>query len=75
MADQLLDTKGLNCPMPIVKTKKAITALGVGQTLEVLATDPGAIKDFEAFSRSTGHELVEQGEENGVFRFVLKKVG
>lgn len=73
MAVEQLDAKGLNCPLPILKAKKAITALGAGDTLEVLATDPGAVKDFEAFCRSTGHDLVEWSEENGVFRFLLRK--
>jgi tRNA 2-thiouridine synthesizing protein A len=73
MADQTLDAKGLNCPLPILKAKKAIMALPVGGTLEVLATDPGAVKDFAAFSRTTGHELIEQTTEGNVYRFVLKR--
>jgi tRNA 2-thiouridine synthesizing protein A len=73
MADQTLDAKGLNCPLPILKAKKALTALPPGGTLEVLATDPGAVKDFEAFARTTGHELVESSTEGNVFRFVLKR--
>jgi len=73
MADQTLDAKGLNCPLPILKAKKAIMALPAGGTLEVLATDPGAVKDFAAFSRTTGHEIVEQTVEGNVFRFVLKR--
>lgn len=75
MADQTLDAKGLNCPLPILKAKKAIMALPVGGTLEVLATDPGAVKDFAAFSRTTGHELVEQTTEGNVYRFVLRRKG
>jgi tRNA 2-thiouridine synthesizing protein A len=73
MADQTLDAKGLNCPLPILKAKKAITAMPPGATLEILATDPGAVKDFEAFSRTTGHELIESSVEGNVFRFVLKR--
>lgn len=73
MADQTLDAKGLNCPLPILKAKKAIMTLPPGGTLEVLATDPGAVKDFAAFSRTTGHELIEQTTEGNVFRFVLKR--
>ena len=73
MADQTLDAKGLNCPLPILKAKKALTAMPAGNTLEVLATDPGAVKDFAAFSRTTGHELVEQSVEGNVYRFVLKR--
>jgi len=75
MATETLDTKGLNCPLPILKAKKATTRLAAGDTLEVLATDPGAVQDFEAFSRATGHELVEWSEESGVFCFLLKKSG
>ena len=72
MADQTLDAKGLNCPLPILKAMKALSTLPPGGTLEVLATDPGAVKDFEAFARTTGHELVESSTEGNVFRFVLK---
>ncbi len=73
MAVETLDVKGLNCPMPILKAKKAIGALAAGDILEVLATDPGSVQDFDAFCRSTGHELTETSEEDGVYRFVLKK--
>jgi tRNA 2-thiouridine synthesizing protein A len=73
MADQTLDAKGLNCPLPILKAKKTLTAMAAGSTLEVLATDPGAVKDFAAFSRTTGHELVEQSVDGNVYRFVLKR--
>jgi tRNA 2-thiouridine synthesizing protein A len=72
MADQTLDAKGLNCPLPILKAKKALSTLPPGGTLEVLATDPGAVKDFQAFARTTGHELIESSTEGNVFRFVLK---
>jgi len=68
-----LDARGLACPMPIVKTAQAIAGLASGEMLEVLATDPGSMKDFVAWSRTTGHELVEQSEEGGVFRFVLRR--
>ncbi len=73
MADQVLDAKGLNCPLPILKAKKALQTLGAGGTLEVLATDPGSVKDFAAFCRTTGTELVEQDNDGKIFRFVLKK--
>ncbi|MGE0627861.1 MAG: sulfurtransferase TusA family protein [Hyphomicrobiaceae bacterium] len=73
MADKTLDTKGANCPIPILKAKKAIGEVPVGGTLEVLATDPGAVADFQAFARQTGHELVEHSENSGVFRFLLKR--
>jgi tRNA 2-thiouridine synthesizing protein A len=73
MADQQVDARGLNCPMPIVKTAQAVKAMTSGQTLEVLATDPGSVKDFAAWSKTTGNEMVEQTMDGGVFRFVLKK--
>ena len=73
MADQTLDAKGLNCPLPILKAKKAIKDVPAGGTLEVLSTDPGSVADFEAFCRTTGNELVEQVEENGTYRFVIKR--
>ena len=59
MADQVLDVKGLNCPLPILRAKKALKDIPAGGTLQVLATDPGAVKDFEAFCRTTGNELLE----------------
>lgn len=73
MADATLDAKGLNCPLPILKAKKALKELSGGGTLEILATDPGAVADFQAFCRTTGNELVEHSEEGGVYRFVLRK--
>jgi len=73
MADKLLDTKGLNCPLPILKVKKAIGEVPTGGTLEVLATDPGARADFEAFCRQTKNELLESSERDGVFRFLIKR--
>ena len=75
MADQTLDAKGLNCPLPILRAKKALQSLGAGGTIEVLATDPGSVKDFQAFCRTTGNELVESSTEGNVFRFVLRKTG
>lgn len=62
MATTTLDTKGMNCPLPILKTKKAIKAMNVGETLEVLSTDPGSVKDMEAFCKSTGNELLSSAE-------------
>ncbi len=73
MADQILDVKGLNCPLPILKAKKALKELPVGGTLQVLATDPGTVKDFEAFCRSTGNELLESKVEDKVYSFLLKR--
>ena len=68
-----LDTKGMNCPLPILKAKKAIKGLASGETLQVLSTDPGSVKDFEAFCRSTGNELLETSEADGVFTYLIKK--
>ena len=73
MADQTLDAKGLNCPLPILKAKKALKEVPDGGTLEILATDPGSVADFQAFCRTTGNELVEHDEDGGVYRFVLRK--
>jgi len=71
--DRDLDVKGLNCPLPILRTKKALTEMESGQILRVLATDSGSLKDFPAFAKQTGNELVEQREENRVFEFYLKR--
>ncbi|MDA8421041.1 MAG: sulfurtransferase TusA family protein [Pseudomonadota bacterium] len=73
MADKELDARGLNCPLPILRTKKMLNELTGGQTLRVVATDPGAVKDFQAFAKQTGNELLESGETNGEFTFILKK--
>lgn len=70
---QVLDCKGLNCPLPVIKTKKAIEQLAVGQVLQMIATDPGSKSDMVAWSKSTGHELVETREEPGVFTFFVRK--
>jgi TusA-related sulfurtransferase len=72
-ADKLLDAQGLACPMPIVKTKKAMNELETGQVLEIHATDKGAKADLAAWSKSGGHELLETTEENGLFKFWIKK--
>jgi tRNA 2-thiouridine synthesizing protein A len=68
-----LDLKGLSCPMPIAKTALAIRELQAGELLEALATDPGSVPDFRAWCENTGNELVEQTEEAGVFRFLIRK--
>ena len=73
MATQTLDVKGLNCPLPILKAKKALKDMPAGATLQVLATDPGAVKDFEAFCRTTGNELLESTSDGKVFSFVIKR--
>jgi tRNA 2-thiouridine synthesizing protein A len=68
---QTVDARGLSCPMPIVKTAQAIKTVPSGGLVEVLATDPGSVKDFAAWSRSTGNGIVEQSADGGVYRFVL----
>lgn len=71
--DQELDASGLNCPLPILRAKKALGTLETDQVLRIVATDPGSVKDFEAFSKQTGNELLESGEEGGKFVFLIKK--
>ena len=71
--DRELDTRGLNCPLPILRAKKALAELQSGQVLKVVATDPGALKDFQAFSRQTGHELLSHSEEHKEFIFFMRK--
>lgn len=70
---QTVNAKGLSCPMPIVKAALAIKALPAGAILEVLATDPGSVKDFAAWCRSTGNELVDQSSDSAVYRFVIRR--
>jgi tRNA 2-thiouridine synthesizing protein A len=69
----LLDVKGLTCPMPILRAKKMLNSLSPGEELEVLATDPGSVKDFDAFCATTGHQLIAADEADGVYRFVIRK--
>jgi tRNA 2-thiouridine synthesizing protein A len=68
-----LDLKGLSCPLPIVKTAQGIKEVQSGELIEALATDPGSVADFNAWCKSTGNELVEQGRDGDVFRFVIRK--
>jgi tRNA 2-thiouridine synthesizing protein A len=68
-----LDTRGLNCPLPILKAKKALAEMDSGQLLKVIATDPGSMRDFQAFARQTGNELVEQSTQADEFIHVLKR--
>jgi tRNA 2-thiouridine synthesizing protein A len=68
-----IDARGLSCPMPIVKTAQAMKGLASGTIVEVLATDPGSVKDFAAWSRSTGHELLVQSSDGAAYRFVLRR--
>ena len=71
--DRELDARGLNCPLPILRTKKALADLQSGQVLKVLATDPGSVKDFQTFSKHTGHELLSHAEAGKEFTFFMKK--
>lgn len=71
--DKELDASGLNCPLPILRTKKALAELTTGQVLKVLATDPGSVKDMQAFAKQTGNELLSSGEVGGKYQFFLKK--
>lgn len=73
MADIVVDTKGLACPMPIVKAKKALDSLAPGQTMEVLSTDRGSLQDFTAWVKQTKNELISHEVENGVYKFLVRK--
>ena len=73
MADQELDARGLNCPLPILRAKQATNPLTSGQTLRIVATDPGSVKDFAAFAKQTGNQLLESSESNGEYTYLLKK--
>lgn len=71
--DLEVDARGLACPLPILRTKKALATMKSGQVLRILATDPGSAKDFQAFSSQTGNELVEQTQNNNEFEFIMKR--
>lgn len=71
--DQELDASGLNCPLPILRAKKAIAGLEAGQILRIVATDPGSVKDFESFAKQTGHTLLTSDEVDGKFVFTMQK--
>jgi tRNA 2-thiouridine synthesizing protein A len=71
--DKELDARGLNCPLPILRTKKALHEMSPGQVLKIVATDPGSVKDFQAFSRQTGNELLSSAEVQGEFLFYMRK--
>lgn len=73
MADQMLDAKGLNCPLPILKAKKALKGMSAGQTLAIEATDPGSVADFAAFCNQTGNELLSQASEGDIYKFEIKR--
>ena len=70
--DKELDARGLNCPLPILRAKKALAEMQSGQILRILATDPGSVKDFQAFAKQTGNELLSSAENNKEFEFYIK---
>ena len=72
-ADIVVDTKGMACPMPIVKAKKALDSMEAGQVMEVLSTDKGSLNDFQAWVNQTNNELISHVEQNGVYKFLVKK--
>ena len=71
--DKEIDTRGLNCPLPILRTKKALADVRSGQVLKIVSTDPGSVKDFETFAKQTGHTLLSHDEAGGEFTFFMKK--
>ena len=74
MAHQTLDARGLNCPLPILRTKKALKEMAPGQVLAIVATDPGSAKDFESFCSQTGHQLIKSSGDGKVFHYEIRKV-
>jgi tRNA 2-thiouridine synthesizing protein A len=75
VAETVLDARGLQCPLPVLRARKAMQKLEAGALLRVLATDPGTLKDFRAFCEAAGHELLESGSEADEFRFLIRKRG
>ena len=73
MTDSTLDTKGLRCPLPVLRARKAMKSLSAGDVLEIEATDPDSLQDFRAFCETTGHELLESGEADDVYHFRIRK--
>jgi len=71
--DREVDARGLNCPLPILRTKKALNDMKSGQVLRILATDPTALRDFQAFAKQTGNQLLQHAEQDGVFSFLLRR--
>lgn len=71
--DKELDARGLNCPLPILRAKKALGEVSSGQVLKILSTDPGSVKDFAAFAKQTGNELLSTAEAGSEFTFFMKK--
>ncbi|MGH6900963.1 MAG: sulfurtransferase TusA family protein [Geminicoccaceae bacterium] len=73
MSDTMLDTRGLKCPLPVLRARKAMQSVAPGEVLRVLATDPGTVRDFQAFCAATGHELIEHAEHDGELTFWIRK--
>ena len=73
MADHVLNAEGLNCPLPILKAKKALKDVAAGETLEIRATDPGSVADFAAFCNQTGHELLSSTTEGSIYKFEIRR--
>lgn len=71
--DREVDARGLNCPLPILRTKKTLNGMSSGQVLRILATDPAAVRDFQAFAKQTGNQLLQHGEQDGAFFFLLRR--
>jgi len=71
--DKEVDARGLNCPLPILRSKKALQEMSAGQTLRIIATDPGSVKDFQAFARQTGNDLLESAEASGEYTFYIRR--
>ncbi len=75
MSDKLLDTKGLRCPLPVLRARRAMKDMGVGEVIEIQATDPDSIQDFQAFCETTGHALLDSRQDGEVFIFEIRKAG
>jgi tRNA 2-thiouridine synthesizing protein A len=71
--DREVDARGLNCPLPVLRTKKALNEMRSGQVVRIVATDPASVRDFQAFSRQTGNALLDHGEEDGAFWFLMQR--
>jgi tRNA 2-thiouridine synthesizing protein A len=71
--DKEVDARGLNCPLPILRSKQALQEMRAGQTLKIIATDPGSVKDFQAFARQTGNDLLESAEASGEYTFYIRR--
>lgn len=71
--DLEIDARGLNCPLPILRTRKGINTLASGQVVKIIATDPGSVKDLEAFCKQTGNEMLESGQQDGEYHFNIRK--